>query len=351
MKIQIKALLLMIAVFCGKGLFAQTIGLNGPTGVIQSGSIVTFEAIGETANKRIVTVSAVPATTHYNVGAQIWATKYFPQDSQPGKFQYKIENSVTTQMSVKLTISTTIIIISNGTISYEYKDFNFDIVVAPKSNADIQNNVIAFGTGDPNFFDDFTISGSTPTGGNGTYSYEWQLVNDDNSWSSSSSGTRSSLSSWEKDNSKEFRDVADHNLYLRRKITSGNVSSYSNKILIYDYTNANKDEIIVMVKGNVVKRLPGGGYENITDEVNLRFEPSFFLAPGIRDNGIPESTFRIANPVSGVRYRWFHHFYSTYEITEGITFSTDPFPRPVNIGARGIRIYGSDGSKATIVYQ
>jgi len=238
----------------------------------------------------------------------------------------------------------------SGEFAYSGKSYGFVLETSVPVVPEISNNFISFSSGDVNFFDDFTVAGSVPAGGNNSYTYQWEVVDEDDSsagfWVA---GVNSTENLWEKDNTN-FAPIngsyINKNVYLRRKVTSGAKVSYSNRILLYNSSTANKNDLAVKVKGRLLKHLINGQWEDTNTEIDvasLDVQGGFALK--FDANMLPETTFRIENNVAGVRYKWAYISGGLRGMQEGNSILTPIYPGGNwGFNAYKLRVFGSDGS-------
>lgn len=137
MKLKISLLLgIIVCLLFNNKVCAQTIGLSGPTTVVPSGTIVTFTATGESANKYIASVPQNADASYYvvnhGVTCPLWDTiNYFEETGQPGKFNYKLINTNTVAKTVKLNFTMFIATKTNGSTSFANQNVSYTVTIGP----------------------------------------------------------------------------------------------------------------------------------------------------------------------------------------------------------------------------
>ena len=133
-----------------------------------------------------------------------------------------------------------------------------------------------------------TVTGFTPSGGNGSYIYQWQQSIDGNNWVDIPSA-----------NGQNYSGILNTSVYLRRKITSLPCESFSNTVFItvqagVTNNNISKDQDVCIntIPSLITGSVPGGGdgiytyqWQQSTDNglnwTNISSATNKDFAPGI----------------------------------------------------------------------
>lgn len=116
--------------------FAQNIQFNGPTSPVQSGTIVTFSATGETSNTYIGSVPIDGGTNwdspNPGLRCQLSDTYYYRDTNQASKFNYTLTNTNSVAKTVNLAFNVLIVSFSaNGTLTTTNKLLRYSVTINP----------------------------------------------------------------------------------------------------------------------------------------------------------------------------------------------------------------------------
>jgi hypothetical protein len=124
---------------------AQSIGLTGPTQPVASGTIFTFIATGETANKYVGSVPLYGSSITAGVTCPLYATDYYIDNNQAGKFQYRLLNTNTVAKTVEIQFLLQVMTKINGSLSSSSQTVKCTVTILPAPSGPLEiSNLVTY---------------------------------------------------------------------------------------------------------------------------------------------------------------------------------------------------------------